>query len=441
MAAPRTQYVTSGNIQLAYQVFGEGAHEVVLVLDWLSHLEIIWEQPVMEEFLSALGRFARVAWFDMRGLGMSDPLTDRSPAPEDWVDDVATVMDAAGFERAALIVQGHAAQLALIAAATHPERISSLVLYNGFARLVRDDDYPAGMPAGVEAAMLGLIESTWGTGALATVLGPSVVGRPGVAEWWGRVERYAGTPRTALAKARTINELDVRHVLPLISTPTLVIHSRGNDFVRVDHGRYLAEHIVGARLLELDSADHWPLPTPEVIGAIEEFVTGSRREPEDADRVLATVLLADIVSSTEQAIALGDQRWSVLRDRFEHAARETVGSYGGRLIDVAGDGVLAMFDGPARAVRCARQIGEAVRVQGLELRCGLHAGEVTSREGGIAGIAVHIAARVSALAAPGEVVVTRTVRDLVAGSGIAFEERGEHELKGVPDTWALYAAV
>ncbi len=436
---PRTQYARSGELQLAYQVFGEGP-DVVLVLDWASHLEALWEQPLLEEFLTSLARFARVLWFDMRGIGMSDPVPGGAAAPEDWVDDVTAVMDAAGFESAALIAQGHAAQMALLAAVTHPERIESLVLYNGFARLARADDYPAGMPDAAQEAVLQTIEATWGTGALAAALAPSVAARPGVTEWWGRLERFAGTPRMALAKARTIHDLDLRQVLPLVATPTLVIQSRDNTYVRAGHGHYLAEHISGARLVELDRADHWPLPDVELLGAIEEFVTGSRDVREDTDRVLAALLVVDIVGSTEQAIALGDRRWSDVRDRFQGSASDAFEAYGGELVDVAGDGVLATFDGPARAVRCARQIRDAVRAQGLEVRSGLHAGEITRREGGVSGIAVHIAARVSSLAAPGEVLVTRTVRDLVAGSGIVFDERGEHELKGVPDRWTLYAA-
>jgi class 3 adenylate cyclase len=296
------------------------------------------------------------------------------------------------------------------------------------------------MPPGAQEAVLEAIGHTWGTGALAAALAPSVADRPGVVEWWGRVERFAGTPRTALAKARTIHELDLRHVLPLVAAPTLVLHSRDNAYIRVDHGRYLAEHIRGARLVELDSADHWPLPSPELLGAIEEFVTGSRAQVEDTDRVLATVLFVDIVGSTEKATELGDRRWSVARDRFQDIARHALVLHGGELVDVAGDGVLATFDGPARGVRCARQIRQGVAPYGLDVRSGVHAGEITRRTSGIAGIAVHIAARVSALAAPGEVLVTRTVRDLVAGSGLAFEERGEHELKGVPERWALYAA-
>jgi class 3 adenylate cyclase len=441
VAPPRTQYARSGDVQLAYQVLGEGDRDLVLVLDWASHLEVLWEQPLMDEFLTSLARLGRLLWFDMRGVGMSDPVPGGASAPEDWVEDVTAVMDAAGSQRATLIAQGHATQMALIAAATHPERVSSLVLYNGFARLARADDYPAGMPHDVQEAVLGMLEATWGTGALAAALAPSVADRPGVTQWWGRVERFAGTPMTALAKARAIGELDVRHVLPLVAAPTLVVHSAANTYIRVGHGRYLAEHIPGAELIELESADHWPLPDPELLGAIEEFVTGSRADVYDADRFLATVLVVDVVDSTVHASELGDRRWSTLRDRFEDLVRHALLVYGGELIDVAGDGVLATFDGPARAVRCARHVRDLTRSQGIDVRCGLHAGEVTRREGGIAGIAVHIGARVAAIAEPGEVLVTRTVRDLVAGSGIVFENRGEHELKGVPERWALYAAL
>ncbi len=440
MTPPRTQYVRSGDVQLAYQIFGEGDRDLVLALDWASHLEALWDQPLVEEFLASLGRVGRVLWFDMRGVGMSDPVPGGASAPEDWVDDVVAVMDAAGSERATVVAQGHAVQMALLAAATHRERISSLVLYNGFARLARADDYPAGIPVGAHELLLEGIDTAWGTGAFAAALAPSVVDRPGVVDWWARVERFAGTPRMALAKARTIYDLDLRHVLPLIATPTLVLHSRDNTYVRIGHGRYLAENIEGARLVELPSADHWPLPQPELLGAIEEFVTGSRTKEDDSDRVFAAVLMVDVASSTELASAIGDRSWSTARDRFERIVRDSLAQYEGELVDTAGDGALATFDGPARAVRCASHLRDALRRSGLDVRCGLHAGEVMRREGGVSGIAVHVSARVSALAAPGEVLVTRTIRDLVAGSGLVFEDRGEHQLKGVPETWTLYAA-
>jgi class 3 adenylate cyclase len=331
--------------------------------------------------------------------------------------------------------------MGVVAAATHPDRVVSLVVINGFARLARADDYPAGMPEEIHGLVAEQIEAQWGTGSLVTLFGPSRAGRPGLEEWWGRVERYGATPRLARARMEAILQLDVRHVLPLVPVPTLVVHSRDNRYVRVGHGRYLAEHIPGARLIERDSADHYPLPDPDLLGAIEEFVTGARGEALGDDRILATVLFVDVVGSTERAREVGDGSWRILLDRFDETARSVLAAYEGRLEDTAGDGFLATFAGPARAVRCAERIRDEVRRSGLDVRCGLHTGEVTRRSGGIAGIAVHIGARVSALAEPGEVLVTRTVRDLVAGSGIQFEVRGEHELKGVPDTWALYAAV
>jgi class 3 adenylate cyclase len=284
------------------------------------------------------------------------------------------------------------------------------------------------------------IERTWGSGAMAGPLGPSVASRPGIQEWYGRVERFAATPGTAIAKMRAILDLDVREVLPLVNAPTLVIQSRGDTFVRAAHGRYLAQHLPNARLLERDSADHWPLPESDLLGAIEEFVTGARLHHAEEDRVLTTVLFVDVAGSTERASELGDRRWRELLDRFEDTVQRSLVTHRGELVSRAGDGILATFDGPARAVRCAGDIRDAVRRAGLDVRCGLHTGEVTRRNGDVAGIAVHIGARVSSAAAPGEVLVTRTVRDLVAGSGIVFDERGEHSLKGVPESWELYAA-
>ena len=297
------------------------------------------------------------------------------------------------------------------------------------------------MPSHVQEIYKTHIETNWGNGTMAYILGPSLADRPGIVDWWGRVERLAATPVRARSRLTSVLELDVRHVLPLVEVPTLVIHSRDNEYVRVGHGRYLAEHVQGARLVERDSADHWPLPDPDLVGLIEEFVTGSRSESHDADRFLAAVLFVDVVGSTEQVSEIGDSSWRILLDRFEETTRNVLANHGGRLIDTAGDGLLATFDGPARAIRCAQQLRDEVRRVGLEIRSGLHAGEMTRRADSIAGITVHIGARVAALAGPSEVLVTRTVRDLVAGSGISFEDRGEHELKGVPDRWALYAAV
>ena len=440
MSAPRTQYARSGDVHLAYQVIGEGPRDIVLVLDWASHLEALWEQPLVAEFISSLNRFARVIWFDMRGVGLSDRVVDAAVSAEDWLEDVSAVMDASASERATIVAHGHAVQLALLFAATHPERVDSLVLINGFARLLRSEVYPAGMPPEARDSVLARIETEWGTGRLATVLAPSVASQPGVKDWYGRVERYAASPGTALAKMRAISELDVRNVLPLVAAPTLVVHNRDDWFIRVGHGRYLAEHIAGAHLLERDSADHWPIGDADLLGAIEEFVVGSRSEDSDVDRFLATVLFVDVAGSTERVSEIGDRSWDALLGRFETIVGRVLRDHRGELVNTSGDGLLATFDGPARGIRCAWSLRDSLKQTGLEVRSGIHTGELTRRNGGVAGIAVHIGARVSALAEPGEVLVTRTVRDLVAGSGIVFEDRGEHALKGVADRWALYAA-
>jgi len=440
MPAPRTLYAKSGDVHLAYQAIGEGKRDIVLVLDWASHLEAVWEQPFVQEFITSLNGYARVLWFDMRGVGLSDRVVEDAVAPEDWMEDVRAVMDSAGSKEATLVAHGHGAQMALMSAATHPDRVASLVLINGFARFSRADDYPGGIPPAAADTLLEGIVQTWGTGVTAAYLGPSIASDPGVQEWYGRVERFAATPGTALAKMRAILSLDVRRVLPLVRAPTLVVQNRDDAFVRAAHGRYLAEHLPNARLLERDSADHWPLPDPDLLGAIEEFVTGSRRQELETERFLTTVLFVDVAGSTERVSAIGDHRWRELLDSFDETVKRTLLTHRGELVNRAGDGVLATFDGPARAIRCAGDIRDTVRRAGLEVRCGLHTGEVTRRNEDVAGIAVHIGARVSAAALPGEVLVTRTVRDLVAGSGIAFDDRGEYSLKGVPESWALYAA-
>ena len=437
MPAPITRYARSGDVHLAYQVVGDGPRDLVFALDWASHLEVLWEQPFVQELVLSLARFSRVIWFDMRRVGLSDRMLES--APEDWIDDVAAVMDAAGSQRASLVAHGHATQMALMAAATHPDRIESLVLMNGFARFSRADDYPAGIPAEAGEQLLGQVADTWGRGTMAGFLGPSVAANPGMTDWYSRLERFTASPGTAQAKMRTILELDVREVLPLVTAPTLVIQNTGDAYVRAGHGRYLAEHIAGARLLERPSADHWPVPEPDLLVAIQEFITGARVEEPEVDRVLTTVLFVDVVGSTERVSELGDRRWQALLDQFVSTVQLQLQTHRGVLVDRSGDGILATFDGPARAIRCAWGIRDSLQRVGLEVRTGLHTGEVTQRQGDVAGIAVHIGARVSELAEPGEVLVTRTVRDLVAGSGIDFADRGEFPLKGVPEHWELYA--
>jgi len=441
LALARTQYVRSGDADIAYQVIGDGPHDVVLSFDFANHLEEVVDHPRVTEFIGGLERFARVLLFDMRGIGMSGGIASASAALESWMDDVVAVMEDAGSRRATFVAQGHAAQMAMMTAAAYPDRVASLVLINGWARFARADDYPVGVPAAAHEPILRAVEEQWGTGADLAVVAPSLVDRPGVRDWWARVERYSAPPSVARARMQAILELDVRDFLPLIRVPTLVVHSRDNAWVRVGHGRYLAENIPGAKLVEVDSADHMIFDFDVgLVGLVEEMVTGARTDVPAADRVLATVLFVDIVGSTQYASAAGDESWRAALGHVEHVAEDAIRLYEGTLERHTGDGVLATFGGPARAIRCAVRICDEARRGGVEVRCGLHTGEVIRRPEGLAGLAVHIGARICDLAAPGEVLATRTVRDLVAGSGISFEGRGEHELKGVPDSWALYAA-
>lgn len=439
MAFSPTQYVRSGDADIAYQVIGDGPHDIVVVLDWASHLEALTEQPFFSDWFASLARFSRVLWLGARGVGMSGPLDQDSPI-DSWMHDLVTVMDAVGLARASVVTHGLGAQMGVLTAATHPERVESLVIVNGYARFAEGEGYPAGLPDRLHAPYAEALERQWGTGVHAVGLGPSVVDRPGVVEWWARVERFGATPRVARSQFETILGLDVCDVLPLVGAPTLVIHSRDNVFVRVEHGRYLAEHIPDAKYVERDSADHWPVPDADLVEPIEEFITGSRTAVGDVDRSLAAVLFVDVVGSTELAAQVGDRTWRVALGRFEQIVRTALAAFGGTLESTAGDGILATFDSPTRAIGCALRIRDDARRSSLEVRCGVHAGEITRRPDGVAGIAVHIGARVGDLASPGEVLVTRTVRDLVVGSGIAFDERGEYELKGVPDTWVLYDA-
>jgi len=436
----RTQYVRSGDADIAYQIIGGGEHDLVLAFDFASHLEEVVAHPQIAEFVGSIARFARVLLFDMRGVGMSGGVASASAALESWMEDVVAVMEVAGSRRATLMAHGHAGQMAMMTAAAYPDRVASLVLVNAWARYARADDYPYGLPAEAHESILRMVEEQWGTGDDLVTVAPSVADRPGAREWWGRVERYSAPPSVARARMQAVLDLDVRDFLPLIQAPTLVVHSRDNMFARVGHGRYLAENIPGAKLVEMDSRDHqMGMFGFDLVGLVEEVVTGGKADVPAADRVLATVLFVDIVGSTQFASEAGDESWRAALGHVERVADDAIGLYEGSLERHTGDGMLATFDGPARAIRCAVRICDEARLGGVEVRCGLHAGEVIRRPEGLAGVAVHIGARICDLAEPGGVLVTSTVRDLVAGSGIAFEEHGEHELKGVPDTWALYA--
>ena len=438
---PETRYTTLDGAYIAYQVAGGGDLDLVFVAEFWHSIEAQWEEPAFARFLSRLASFSRLVCFDQRGTGLSDsiPLAEL-PTLEQWMDDVRAVMDATGSRRAALLGSGGGGLLSMLFAATYPERTRALVLLNSYPRLAPSDDYPMGTPPELEARVEQELAMAWGRGALIDVLAPSRMGDPRFRDWLARYQRLGASPGTVLAHRRMLRQVDVRHVLPSIRVPTLVIHRRDNRLVDAAHGRYLAEQILGARHADVPGADYFPFLGDQetILGEVERFLTGSAHPPA-SDRFLATILLTDIVDSTRRAAEIGDRRWRELLEAHHGLVRAELEHFRGREVNTTGDGFLATFDGPARAVRCARSIVEHVRNLGLEVRAGLHAGEVEPTGDGIGGLAVHIAARVAAIARPGEVLVTSTVRDLVAGSGITFEDRGTAHLKGVPTDWALLA--
>jgi len=421
-------------------VVGDGAVDIVHIPGLLSHVDLAWENTNYRQMMARLSRFGRVLVFDKRGCGLSDPVSE-PPSLEERIDDVRAVMAAERSERAVLFGCSEGAAIAAFLAATDPDRASHVIMYGGFARLTPDPpSYPWGFDA--EAIHQGLDEAVdaWGEGALLVLLAPSLLGSE-EQPWWGRFERTAMSPRALKTLMLANVDLDIRSILPLVRTPTLLVHRTG-DALPIEGARYMAEHLPDARLVELPGDDHWPWITNpgDVCDEIEEFVTGHRSEP-DPDRVLATVLFTDIVGSTARAAEIGDRRWRELLDAHEEVTRTELERFSGQERKTTGDGFLATFDGPARALRCAKAIAEGARRLGLEIRAGLHAGECELRNGDVGGIAVHIGARVMSNAAPGEVLVSSTVRDLTVGSDIAFEDRGSHELKGVPGEWRLYTVV
>src|SRR3954447_10300480 len=440
MVRPETRYAKSGDVHIAYQVFGEGDLDLVLVGGFTSHLELIWELEQPASFLRGLASFARVINFDRRGTGLSDPVSE-APTLEQRMDDVRAVMDAAGCERAALMGFSEGASMAILFAATYPDRAQALVISGGLARSTAAPDYPWALPVdALTESGIELIAPHWGEGAIIEVAAPSVAANPTARAWFGRVERSSVSPGMIASLVQMFLDIDVRAVVPSVHVPALVIHRTHDRLVNVRHGRWLAEHLPNAKLAELPGDDHppWFGDSERVLGEIEEFLTGSRQAAE-RDRILATVLFTDIVDSTRTAAELGDRRWREVLEGHQRIVRDALGRFAGREVKSTGDGFLATFDGPARAVRCAEAVVGASAAAGVHVRAGLHAGECEVMGTDIGGIAVHIAARVSALAGPGEVLVSRTVKDLVAGSGLAFGDRGAHTLKGVPDEWQLYA--
>ena len=440
MRAPEIRYAKSGDVHIAYQVFGAGPVDLVLVPGFFTHVELVWEHEPMARVLRRLGSFARVVYFDRRGSGLSDPVSS-APTLEERMDDVRAVMDAAGSERAALFGMSEGAAMSILFAAAHAERTTSLVLYGGMARSTAAPDYPWAPPAeALIEANRELVAPVWGQGATVDIAAPSQAGDPGVRAFFARMERSSASPRMFADLVRMFLDIDVREAARAVRVPTLILHRRHDQLVNVRHGRWLADNIPNARLLELPGRDHnFFYDADQVVDELQHFVTGVRAQPR-RDRVLATVLVTDIVDSTRLASGVGDKRWRDKLSAHEASAREAIRELGGRTVKWTGDGVMAIFDGPARAVHCAHEIIERARQAGLEVRAGLHTGEVELVDDDIAGIAVHIAARVGALAQPGEVLVSRTVKDLMAGSDVAFADRGMHELKGLPEPWALHAA-
>jgi class 3 adenylate cyclase/pimeloyl-ACP methyl ester carboxylesterase len=434
------RYAQLGEDHIAFQTLGEGPPDLVFMSAWFSHVDGRWEEPRFAAMLRRFASFGRLIVFDKRGSGASDPLASESPSWEDWSDDIRAVMDAADAERAAVIGVGDSGPMAVVFAAHHPERVSSLVLVNTGARLRQGDEYPWGMSDDDLQRFLRRARETWGTGGLTDQFSPTASRDERYRQWWAKYQRMGASPGRAAAMARLIFTMDARSVLSSVRVPTLVVHRRDFRLFPVEFGRYLADHIEGARFVEFAGADGFLYlgNMNEILDEIEEFVTGARRAGE-IDRVLATVLLTDMVGSTDKAAELGDARWRALLDEHDDIVRSRLAAYRGRLYRTTGDGILATFDGPARAIRCAFEIRDLLRRQDVEIRAGVHTGEIELRSNEIGGIGVHIAARVMAEAAPGEIVVSSTVKDLVTGADISFQDRGLKALKGVPREWQLYA--
>jgi class 3 adenylate cyclase len=435
---PDVHYAKSGGLSIAFSVTGKGP-DLVVAPGFISHLDAMWEEPSVAHFYSRLATFRRVVSFDKRGTGLSDPVA-HAPTLEESVDDMRAVMDAAGCERADLVGISEGGTMAVLMTASHPDRVNALVLFGTFSRLLEAPDYPLGVTKEQLSRLVEVSAKGWGEGVGLNAWAPSRHGDADLRRWWARLQRMAASPGMVRNIFALYPQLDIRDVLPSIQVPTLVLHRRGDRMVRLEMGRYLADHIRGAKFVELDGTDHlfFTGDADTLLDEIEEFLTGVRPMPA-VERVLATVLFTDIVDSTKHAVELGDERWKELLGRHDNQVRRQLERFGGREVNTTGDGFLARFDGPARAIRCAMAIRDVLRSLGLEVRAGVHTGEVELRDDDISGIAVHIAARVAAAAGAGEVLTSRIVVDLVAGSGLNFAARGEHRLKGVAGEWPLFA--
>ena len=433
------RFAENNGIRLAYRTFGDAELDLAFVPTWLSNLDLIDQFDPVISALEAMTSFARVIVLDRRGTGLSDRLSGVATL-EEGMDDLLTVLDAAGSERVTLLGLNESGPLCALFAATYPQRVRSLILYGSFATTVWHPDYPWGQKPEERELQIAAMMQVWGEEGMGALINQSGTPTPGFDEWAVRWQRNSVTRDALPGIFEILAETDVRHVLPTIRVPTLILHRAEDAIVPVDNGRYMAEHIPNAKYVELPGIDHIPFlgDTEAVLDEIEEFVTGARRARE-RERVLATILFTDIVGSTKKAAELGDEKWRRLLDDYDEIVRRQLDHFQGRLIKRLGDGHFATFDGPARALRCACSIRSSVKRLGLEIRSGLHTGEVEVRDDDLGGIAVHIGARVSALAQPGEVLVSSAVPPLVAGSGIDFRERGPHELRGVDGTWVLYS--
>lgn len=437
---PEIHYARSDGVYIAYAVLGSGPIDLVYVPGWVSHIECAWEEPDFARYYERLASFSRLILFDKRGTGLSDRTVD-TPTLEQRMDDVRAVMDATGSTRAAVMGISEGGVMSALFAATYPERTSALILYGTYARRIWAPDYPWAPTPEVRQKYFDAIERDWGKAGLELdTYAPKMARDERFRRWWDRYRRMSVSPGAALALARMNTQADIRHVLPSIRVPTLVLHRTGDHAMNVAEGRYIAAQIPGAKFVELPGEEHLPYlgDTDALLDEVEEFLTGVRHGPEP-DRVLATVLFADIVASTERAAAAGDRRWRAVLESYHTMARAEIERHRGRVVDTAGDGILAAFDGPARAVRCACALGDGARMLGLEVRAGLHTGECETVQAKLGGIAVHIGARVAAAAGSGEVLVSSTVKDLVAGSGLRFTDRGRRVLAGVPGEWHLFA--
>jgi class 3 adenylate cyclase len=444
MGAP-VQYANSDGVFVAYQAVGEGPRDLIVVMDGFIPIDTMDDEPRVARCMSRLNSFARLIRFDRRGVGLSDPVSPSAPPTlEQWVEDAIAVMDAVESERAVVLAACEISPVGLLLAAMHPDRVESLVVINSYARATIDVDYPDGLPTEEVARLIAActdIAPAEDADDFVFVVAPSAASDPHFRQWWEETGRRGASPALARALMRVQMESDVRPALSTIQAPTLVVHMKEEPMIPVALGRYVADHVPEARWVEVPGADDmwWPSDSADdVLDEIEEFVTGVRHTA-TTNRVLSTVVFTDIVASTERASQLGDQRWSELLDRHDAAVRRQLARFRGTEVNTTGDGFVATFDGPARAIGCARAIRDAAQQLGMQVRSGIHTGEIELRGDDIAGMGVHIAARVAAMAEPSDIWVSRTVTDLVVGSSIGFSDRGSHTLKGVPGSWALYA--